>query len=131
MIKIKQIFHHYSKWEDYKNGLYNGVCDRHEEKVQLSKELLSNQEEFFNVAIDMFKNWEHSAEHNLTDNAINKKAWIGQASCCFNHQAPDYVTIEAWWSMDEETRKKANKTAIKALKQWQSEHIMKGSLWQS
>ena len=131
MIKIKQIFHHYTKWEDFKNGLYNKICENPEEKISLSIELLSNQENFYNVAMYMFKNWSYSAEHNLTDNAINKNAWIGQASCCFNHNSPDYITIEAWWKLDDDTRKLANKTAQRALRRWKSEHIFKGSLWQN
>ncbi len=127
--KIEQKFHHFSRWEDYKNGFYDSSCERYDEKINLSVELLSNQDHFCEVAIDMFDTWKISAEQNLTDNAINKNAWIGQASCCFNHSSPSYVTIEAWWRLDEETRKKANDTARKALKKWQAEQIMKGSLW--
>jgi len=127
--KIKQKFHHFSMWEDFRNGLYNSSCERYDEKVHLSIDLLSDQEEFYIVAVDMFKAWSYSAEQNLTDNSINKKAWIGQASCCFNHKAPDYATIEAWWKLSDETRVKANETALKALKKWQSEKIMEGSLW--
>lgn len=129
MIKIKQVFYHFSKWEDFKAGLYNSSCERFEEKVNLSVELLSSQEAFYTVAVEMFKKWPYSAEQNLTDNSINKNAWIGQASCCFNHQAPDYTTKEAWWKLDEETRAEANNTARKALRKWRSEYIMKGSLW--
>ena len=131
MIKIKQIFYHFSKWEDFKAGLYNSSCERFEEKVKLSVDLLSNQEEFYEVAVEMFNAWTYSAEQNLTDNAINKNAWIGQASCCFNHKAPDYATKEAWWKLDEETRAKANNTARRALRHWRSIYIMKGSLWES
>lgn len=130
-MKINQVFYHFSKWEDFKNGLYNSSCNNFEEKKILSIELLSNQEDFYNISLDMFKSWPYSTEHNLTDNTINKKAWIGQATCCFNHNAPDYVTKEAWWELDEETRTNANLTAKKALKKWQSKQVMKGSLWES
>lgn len=130
-MKIDQIFHHYLKWEDFKHGLYDSQCDRFEEKKELSKELLSNQELFYEVAIDMFKSWKFSSEQNLTDNNINKNAWIGQGSCCFNHSAPSYVTIEAWWELDEDTRKEANRTAQRALKKWRSEFLMRSGLWQS
>ncbi len=131
MRKIKQKFHHFSKWEDFKGGLYKTNVERYGDKVQMSADLLSNQDEFFDVAIEMFSKWVYSTEQNLTDNMINKKAWIGQASCCFNHQAPDYATIEAWWSLSDEIKVEANNTAKKALKKWQSEQVMKDSLWQS
>ena len=79
-MKIKQKFHHFSKWEDYKHGLYNTSCDMYDEKVKRSIDLLSDQEEFYLIASEMVGKWSYSSEQNLTDNAINKKAWIGQAS---------------------------------------------------
>ncbi len=129
-MRIKQKFYHFSKWEDYKNGLYNTSCDRYDEKVNLSIDLLSNQDEFYAIATEMVNAWEYSSEQNLTDNAINKKAWIGQASCCFNHKAPDYATKDAWWQIPENIRDEANETAKKVIKEWQSKQIMKGGLWE-
>lgn len=129
MIKIKQKFHHFSKWEDYNNGLFDSSCERYDEKVKLSIDLLSDQEEFYRVAIDMVSSWVYSSEQNLTDNSINKKAWIGQASCCFNHKAPDYATKEAWWKLSDETKNAANETAAKVIKEWKAKYIMKDSLW--
>ncbi len=130
MINIKQKFHHFSKWEDYNNGLFNSSCERYDDKVKMSIDLLSDQEQFLEVANEMISKWTYSAEQNLTDNAINKKAWVGQASCCFNHEAPDYATKDAWWQIPEHIRIEANKTAGIAIAKWRAEHIMEGSLWQ-
>ena len=128
-MKIKQKFYHFTKWEDFNNGMYDGACDRYEEKVALSMELLSDQDEFYSIAKEMVSKWTFSAEQSLTDNLINKKAWIGQASCCFNHHAPDYATKAAWWQLSEQTREEANNTAKKVIQEWRAKEIMKGSLW--
>lgn len=130
-LKIKQKFHHFNKWEDFKNGLFDSNCDFYDEKLNFSIELLSDQDMFFYIGLKMCEDWIYSAEHNLTDSSMNRRAWLGQATCCYNHKAPDYVTKDAWWKLSEETRKEANKTADKILKEWQSKHIMKDSLWQS
>ena len=42
-MKTKQIFHHFSKWEDYKAGFYDTVCEDSKEHIMKSVELLSNQ----------------------------------------------------------------------------------------
>lgn len=128
--KIKQKFHHYTKWEDFKNGLFNTSCDFYDEKLNFSIELLSDQEAFYEAGIKMCSEWEYSSEQNLTDSSMNRRAWIGQATCCYNHGAPDYVTKDAWWKLSEDVRTLANETADKIIANWNSNHIMKGSLWQ-
>ncbi len=130
-MKIDQKFHHFEKWEDFKGGLFNSSCDFYDEKLNFSIELLSDQERFLEIGIDMCVNWAYAAEQNLTDTSMNRRAWLGQATCCFHHEAPDYVTKDAWWKLSEETRKLANATADKILADWQSKYIMKGSLWQN
>lgn len=127
--KIKQIYHHYNKWEDFKNGLFDTKCDNFDEKITLSIELLKDQDMFYKMSIEMIDSWVYSSEQNLSDNSINKRAWIGQATCCFSHGSPEFVTKQAWWELDEEDRIKANKTADKAIKYWKEKNIMKGSLW--
>lgn len=97
----------------------------------MSAELLSDQEEFFSQGVEMCKMWHYSAEQNLTDSSMNRRAWLGQATCCFNHGAPDYATKDAWWTLSEDTRRLANATADKILAEWESKQIMKDSLWQS
>jgi len=131
MTKIKQEFHHYTKWEDFNNGLFDSVCARYDEKMKMSADLLSDQEQFFSVGVEMCKEWEYASEQNLTDTSMNRRAWLGQATCCFNHGAPDYATKDAWWTLSEKTRKEANATADKILADWQSKQVMKDSLWQS
>lgn len=128
---ISQIFHHYEKWEDWKAGLFDSVCTRFDEKLNLSKEVLENEELFLEVARDMVSSWPYSSEQNLSDKSMNRQAWIGQASCCFNHSAPEYVTIKAWWMLSEEERKKANAIADIVINEWEQKYIMKGSLWES
>lgn len=126
---MKQIYHHFSKWEDYKNGFYNSSCNELNQHINKSIELLSNQDEFYKIAKLLVNNWTFCIEHNLTDSSINKIAYIGQASCCFKNKTPSFVTKQAWGYIDEDTRIKANATAKKVLKEWELSHELKGSLW--
>lgn len=128
---ISQIFHHYEKWEDWKAGLYDSVCVYFDEKLNLSKEMLENESKFLENARSMINEWIYSAEQNLSDKSMNRQAWIGQATCCHSHSAPEYVTIQAWWMLSDEERNKANAIADIVINEWEQKYIMKGSLWEN
>ena len=130
-MKIEQVFHHFTKWEDYKVGFYNSTCEDIQEHIRKSVELLSNKKEFEKYANLMIEKWKYSCEHNLTDPSLNKIAYIGQGSCCLANGTPAFATRLAWSYIEEDKQKVANKVAKKILKKWQYNHILKGSLWQN
>lgn len=130
-MKNKQIFHHFSKWEDYKAGFYETTCEDIQAHIKKSIELLSNQKEFYKYAKMIINEWKYSCEQNLTDPSLNKIAYIGQSACCIANRTPAFVTRLAWSYIEEENQKKANKTAKKILKEWEYSHLIKGSLWQN
>lgn len=130
-MKSKQIFHHFSKWEDYKMGFYDSTCENVNEHIQKSIDLLSDQKKFKKFAEKLIIDWKFSCEQNLTDPSLNKIAYIGQGACCIANSTPSFVTRLAWSYIEEENQKKANKTAKKILKKWQYNHLLKDSLWQN
>ena len=130
-MKIEQIYHHFTKWEDYKEGFYNSTCENIQEHIDKSIKLLSNKKEFEKNANILIEKWFYSCEHNLTDPSLNKIAYIGQAACCIANNTPAFVTRLAWSYIDEDKQIIANRVAKKILKKWQYSHILKGSLWQN
>lgn len=127
---MKQIFHHFSKWEDYKHGFYNTTCEDTKEHIQKSVELLSNQDKFYKYANKVIKEWVCSCEQNLTDPSLNKIAYIGQSACCLANGTPAFVTRNSWAYLDENKQRLANETARKVLKEWKYKELVKGSLWE-
>lgn len=127
---MKQIFHNFTKWEDYKQGFYNSICEDVKEHMQKSIDLLSNQEMFYRYAKKVIENWKYSCEQNLTDPSLNKIAYIGQSACCMANGTPAFVTRNAWSYIDEEDQRLANETARKVLKEWRYTQMLKGSLWE-
>ena len=123
---MKQFFCDYRLWEDYNAGLYHDkIINKEKQLILKSKKLLSNQTKFFASGIKMLKCWETSAKINLTNLSRNRQAWIGQATCCFNHKAPENITIFAWNQIENKIQLKANKTADKIIKKWESEYNAK------
>lgn len=129
--RMKQVFYPYWEWEDYANGFYSKIEKTQEiEKIHLAVNLLSNENLFYSVAKEMISKWLKSSEQNLTDDTINKKAWIGQASCCYSSGVPEYLTREAWGQLTETQREKANAVATKVIDEYFEAKKGK-TLWQN
>lgn len=116
---MNRIYHPYWLWEDYKNGFYDNVSG-----VQ-KKELISKVIEMFNsekLTVEnmnyVVDNWKHSMEHNLTNPAINKIAYIGQSACCNYFKIPNTVTMECWSKLDKKVQERANKNALDSINRW-------------
>ena len=64
--------------------------------INKSIELLSDSDMFLEVCKKVVKDWPVSTAVNLTNLSCNRRAWLGQASCCFNHGATELITRELW-----------------------------------
>ena len=85
-----RIFHTYDKWECYKAGFYKSSKEdmTREECEEEYKKLLSNEKEFKKALHGVITNWKYSCEHYLSNNAMNRIAWLGQASLCYAKGIP-------------------------------------------
>lgn len=120
MEKLKQIFHPYYLWEDYKLGFYDNISGKNkQELINKVVELFSNQdltEEFMQRVIN---EWIYSCEHNLTNYSMNRVAYLGQAACCIYAGVPSFITMNAWNLVDKKNRDIADFIANKKIKQWE------------
>ena len=46
---MHRIYHHYEKWEDYQNRMYDEIKDGRKERVLLAIECLGNKEKCYNA----------------------------------------------------------------------------------
>lgn len=119
-----RIFHTFDKWECAKAGFYESkpqkgmsgeVCKLH------YKELLSNIPEFERVLDRVISEWKHSCEHYLTNSAMNRIAWLGQAALCYKHGIPaEYRGGYSLLTQDQQLA--ADETALRALNKWMDMH---------
>lgn len=114
-----RIFHTYDKWECFKAGFYAttkpgmtaGEC---EEKY---REFLSDLPKFENTLAHVIVDWKHSCEHYLTNSAMNRIAWLGQASLCYAEGIPA-VFRGGFNLLTKEQQEAANSVALKYLNKW-------------
>lgn len=108
---MKRIFKKYTEWEDYKNGMYEMYNSEDEDLIRKSVTLLTNEDLFLETCKNVVKEWSVTTLVHLTNNTINKKAWIGQASCSYLYNVPELLTRVAWGKLTKEQQKNANNIA--------------------
>lgn len=116
---MKRIFYPYHKWEDWQNGMYKTKVNNYEYLSEKCIELLSNNQLFFEIGTNMVNEWKVSALVNLTNLEQNRKAWIGQASCCYYANVPEYITCESWMKLTQKQRTSANNIAEQIIKNYE------------
>jgi hypothetical protein len=111
------LFYPYYEWEDYRNGMYDSPVNMQQEIIESIK-LLSNEQVFKEACEKVTINWPNSTSTHLHNAHINRRAWIGQAACCFNHAATERATKIAWKEINPDSQKKANSIAQEVINEY-------------
>jgi len=118
---MKQYFAEYTKWEDFKNGMYCGTATiRDEEQIKKAKEILSNPDLFREILVDLIIQWPISTRVNLTNTGTNRRAWLGAAACSFKHEVTEVQTRFAWNELNELQQFEANSIAESIITQFEN-----------
>lgn len=121
-----RIFHTHDKWECFKAGFYNtshNSLGKDECEAEYAK-FLKDSKLFRNGLRKVITQWKHSCEHYLTNDSMNRIAWLGQAAVCIELGIPS-VFRAGYHLLTEAEQLKANKLALKYLNQWLVQHSMK------
>ena len=117
---MKRIYHTWDKWECYPAGFYEDsppgdiTVERGEEIYQ---EFLSDLPKFEAALIGLLAEWTHSCEHYLTNSAMNRIAWLGQASLCYKYGIPSEFR-GGYGLLTEAQQLAADEAALRALNRW-------------
>ena len=116
----ERIFHTFDKWECYKAGFYNKYppdgMTRKECELRYA-EFLSDNVKFSEALQKVTTEWKYSCEHYLTNSALNRVAWLGQAALCYSEGIPsEFRTGFHLLSSDQQDA--ANKVAHSYLNKW-------------
>jgi hypothetical protein len=122
-ISIERIYHSYDMWEDFMEGMYKKTCFMDEEQMIIDCWVILSCPQWLEESMKFVAhNWIRAAEHNLTNMARNRQAWLGQAACCFTHGAPEYITKQAWGRLTEKQQQEANAVADYVISIWEEKH---------
>jgi hypothetical protein len=115
---FEQVFHPYTEWEDYRAGMWR--CVVVDDEAAAAVAILGDPDTFYGAATDMVAAWPNAAEHNLTNREQNRRAWIGQAACCYLTGASEAATRLAWWLLLLAERDAANAVADRVIAEWEA-----------
>ena len=114
-----RIFHQYEDWECYKAGFYATTKKdmTKEEGLEIYRAFLSDSERFGDTLKCVISEWVKSCEHYLSNNSMNRIAWLGQAAACYAEGVPS--TFRGGFSLlTEEQQDEANGVALVYLNEW-------------
>lgn len=117
--KKSRIFHTYDKWECHDAGFYKQNVEgmTAEECRTAYRDFLSDLDRFRSAATKVINEWVHSCEHYLTNFAMNRIAWIGQAAMCYETGVPSKY-CSGFNLLTEDQKQAANEVALDVLNDW-------------
>lgn len=88
---MTRLFHHWEKWECFRCGFYetsplDGMDDTGSRAAYT--EFLSDLPRFRAAMQRVLDEWPHSCDQFLSNENINRIAWLGQASMCIETGVP-------------------------------------------
>lgn len=114
-----RIFHTHDKWECHKAGFYNSSHPTmtKEECEDAYAKFLKDDRRFMKGLRRVIKEWKNSCEHYLTNNSMNRIAWLGQAAVCIEMGISSDFRA-GYHLLSEKEQERANGIALKYLNKW-------------
>ena len=117
---MNRIYHTWDKWECYQAGFFDDKCrnkETTEEAEAVYKKLLSDKPMFSAALFSVINEWPMSCEHNLTNEKMNRIAWLGQAALAYTYNIPSKFR-KGYYMLDNKEKLEADTTALKYLNIW-------------
>lgn len=117
--KIERIYHTWDKWECYPAGFYENSFKGKTKKEceEIYREFLSDLPRFERALNRVITEWKFSCEHYLTNEKMNRIAWLGQASLCIEAGIPSCYRA-GYFKLTKKEQKEADEMALKYLNNW-------------
>lgn len=120
---MTRIYHPFDKWEDYKYNFYSGVLEyNHDKTLETYAALLRDLKSFEQALEIIITEWKYSCEHNLSNESMNRIAYLGQAANALVNNVPASVSMGGYNLLTKEEQKLADEMALKYLNIWLELH---------
>lgn len=117
---MKRVYHTWEKWECYPAGFYEERAPHgwSKEEAELAYAAFLRDTPRFRAALSrVLSEWPRSCEHYLSNENMNRIAWLGQASACIAEGLPSAFR-GGFNRLTVEEQALANQTALDALNAW-------------
>jgi len=117
---MNRIYHTWDKWECYPAGFYNNQPlsgTTSEQCLEMYWQFLADIPRFQAAMKRVVFEWKNSCEHYLTNECMNRIAWLGQAAMCIETGVPAQFR-GGYNLLTEEQKKQADNAALEVLNLW-------------
>jgi hypothetical protein len=118
---MDRIYHTWDKWECYPAGFYGNRPPSKDLTTtdcrQAYADFLANITLFENAMAGVLQDWPNSCEHYLSNERMNRIAWLGQSAMCYETGIPS-VFCGGYFLLTEEQRLAADQAALNTLNRW-------------
>ena len=122
---MKRIYHTWDKWECYPAGFYeNYPADRSitdDDARAIFVEFLRDIPRFTVALERVLAEWPNSCEHYLSNERMNRIAWLGQAALCIAEGIPSRYR-GGYHKLTGTEKAAADAAALDALNTWLTAH---------
>lgn len=121
---MTRIYHRYEHWECWRAGFFWNESGK--SKGELKGEVIAFfsdarlVKKYMKLVID---SWPFSTQHNLTNESMNRVAWLGQAAACIYCKCPSTITMESWRDIPEHHRNEADRIAESIINDYERKSI--------
>lgn len=119
-IEDGRLLHTWDKWECYPAGFYSihppSLLSK-DDCEEMYRSMLADIPTFEAALARVISEWPRSCEHYLTNERMNRIAWLGQASLCIHHGIPA-IFRRGFNLLTEEQQQAANEAALRWLNVW-------------
>lgn len=119
----RRIFHTYEKWECHKAGFYENqhpMMTKDDCEIEYAK-LLKDEKAFRRALTKVLRGWVISCEHYLSNESMNRIAWLGQAALCAEKGIPSTFR-GGFHYLTQEQKDRADAIALEYLNKWLTKH---------
>jgi ParB-like chromosome segregation protein Spo0J len=112
--------HTWDRWECYRSGFYAERCPNgisQEEGEEIYRDFLSDLTRFRAALEVVVSEWRYSCEHFLTNDRMNRIAWLGQASVSQAMHIPS-ICRGGYHRLTEQEKNAADMLALEYLNRW-------------
>ena len=81
------------------------------------KKLLVDIPQFKRIMYLVLRDWPNSCEHNLTNERMNRIAWMGQAALCYKYGIPSRYR-GGYHLLTDKQKYNADKAALEVINHW-------------
>ena len=119
MSQPKRIYHTWDRWECYPAGFYESSLEGLDDDACREKyrAFLADLAQFKAGLELVLSLWTNSCEHYLTNDRMNRIAWLGQASACISLGLPSRYR-SGYFLLTDDEQKAADNLALEYLNQW-------------